>query len=198
MKLYDGLITAVFKRVGKDKVTYSHQQHTRKEARADIAWWVSESMRPFSIINDCGFQSLMKTGQPDYYIPSHRTVSHDMKKVFVKCCKRMATMLQVSKGVLPDKNPTHQHDTGDCRQTQLCYGCMDISEPQGIHQCNVHFENKGVPVSILLDLVEVAQSHSGINLAAAFAKILEDFGIENKVSYKWWKENITYSPSNRY
>ena len=49
---------------------------------------------------------------------------------------------------------------------------------------SVHFKNKGVPVSMLLDLVEVAQSHSGINLAAAFAKILEDFGIENKVSRK--------------
>ena len=35
---------------------------------------------------------------------------------------------------------------------------------------------------MLLDLVEVAQSHSGVNLASAFAKILEDFGIEDKVS----------------
>jgi len=35
---------------------------------------------------------------------------------------------------------------------------------------------------MLLDIVEVACSHSGINLAAAFAKILEDFGISNKVS----------------
>jgi hypothetical protein len=46
----------------------------------------------------------------------------------------------------------------------------------------VHFEEGGVPVSMLLDLVEVAQSHSGINLAAAFVKILEDFGISDKVS----------------
>ena len=30
---------------------------------------------------------------------------------------------------------------------------------------------------MLLDIVEVAKSHSGINLAAAFAKILDDFGI---------------------
>jgi hypothetical protein len=36
----------------------------------------------------------------------------------------------------------------------------------------VHFKNEGVPVSMLLDVVELAQSHSGINLAAAFAKIL--------------------------
>ena len=62
MKLCDGSITAAFERVGKDKVTYSHRQHTRKESQAEIAWWVSESMRPFSIVDDCGFQSLMKTG----------------------------------------------------------------------------------------------------------------------------------------
>jgi hypothetical protein len=46
----------------------------------------------------------------------------------------------------------------------------------------VHFENNGEPMCILLDLVEVAESHSGLNLAAAFAKILEDFGISDKVS----------------
>jgi len=35
---------------------------------------------------------------------------------------------------------------------------------------------------MLLDIVEVARSHSGLNLAAAFTKILDDFGISNKVS----------------
>ena len=35
---------------------------------------------------------------------------------------------------------------------------------------------------MLLDLVEVAQSHSGVNLAIAFATVLKDFGIEDKVS----------------
>ena len=46
----------------------------------------------------------------------------------------------------------------------------------------VHFEKDGVAVSMLLDIVEVARSHSGLNLAAAFAKILDDFGISDKVS----------------
>jgi hypothetical protein len=46
---------------------------------------------------------------------------------------------------------------------------------------SVHFEVDGVPVAMLLDLVEVARSHSGFNLAAAFAKILNDFGISHKV-----------------
>lgn len=45
----------------------------------------------------------------------------------------------------------------------------------------VHFAQDGVPVSMLLDLVELAKSHSGVNLAAAFAKVLEEFGISDKV-----------------
>ena len=45
----------------------------------------------------------------------------------------------------------------------------------------VHFEHEGTPISMLLDLVEVAKSHSGVNLAEAFAKVLEDFGIQDKV-----------------
>ena len=45
-----------------------------------------------------------------------------------------------------------------------------------------HFDQDGIPFSMLLDLVEVAQSHSGLNLATAFAKVLDDFGISDKVS----------------
>ena len=36
---------------------------------------------------------------------------------------------------------------------------------------------------MLLDLVEVAVSHSGLNLASAFSEVLDDFGISNKVKY---------------
>ena len=49
----------------------------------------------------------------------------------------------------------------------------------------VHLEEQGKPVSILLDLVEVACSHTGVNLAAAFARILKEFGIEHKVSVRF-------------
>ena len=37
---------------------------------------------------------------------------------------------------------------------------------------------------MFLDIVEVPQLHSGLNLAAAFAKILEDFGTSEKVRLK--------------
>ena len=47
----------------------------------------------------------------------------------------------------------------------------------------VTFELNSVQYTMLLDIVEVAKSHSGINLAAAFAKIFDSFGISDKVKY---------------
>ena len=82
------LIMAAFEWNGKGKVKYSHRQHTKTEARAEIVRWVTESKWPFKIVADHGFQSLMKTGRPKYYIPSPTTVSRDVKKAFVNVCKR--------------------------------------------------------------------------------------------------------------
>ncbi|KAG1852959.1 hypothetical protein C8R48DRAFT_749732 [Suillus tomentosus] len=56
--LRSGSITTSFERKGKGKVTYSHRQHTRTETK--------------------GFQSLMKTGRFEYYLPSAATVSRDI------------------------------------------------------------------------------------------------------------------------
>jgi hypothetical protein len=50
--------------------------------RAEIVRWVSESLRPFAIVEDRGFKSLMKTGRPEYYLPSQSTVSRDVRLVF--------------------------------------------------------------------------------------------------------------------
>jgi hypothetical protein len=90
------LITAAFERTGKGKVMYSHSQHTTTESRAEIVCWVAESKRPFKVVSDRGFQSLMKTGRLGYYIPSPVTISRDVKKVFANARKRIAKMLQVS------------------------------------------------------------------------------------------------------
>lgn len=62
----------------------------------------------------------------------------------------------------------------------------------------VHLEHNGTPLTFPLDVVEVAkvqktftvealvlnvlQSHTGTSLASAFAKVLEEFGVTEKVS----------------
>jgi hypothetical protein len=46
----------------------------------------------------------------------------------------------------------------------------------------VHMEKDGEQVCMLLDIVELSVSHSGINLAATFVDILRSYKIEHKVS----------------
>lgn len=46
-----------------------------------------------SVIED--FNALMKTGRPEYYIPSASTISRDVKQVFTKVRGRIAKVLQV-------------------------------------------------------------------------------------------------------
>ena len=46
---------------------------------------------------------------------------------------------------------------------------------------SVHFENKGIPMCLLLDVVELPISHTGLNLATAFVRVLDEFGISDKV-----------------
>jgi hypothetical protein len=41
----------------------------------------------------------------------------------------------------------------------------------------IHLEHNSVPLCMLLDIVEVARSHSGVNLAEEFVNILDDFCI---------------------
>ncbi len=47
----------------------------------------------------------------------------------------------------------------------------------------VHLEDHGKPMSMLLDIVEVAELHMGVILANTFVKVLKAFGIENKVRF---------------
>jgi hypothetical protein len=43
---------------------------------------------------------------------------------------------------------------------------------------------------MLLDLVEVAESHTGVNLGIAFVKVLKKFGVEDKVRAKDFSEDL--------
>ena len=109
----------------------------------------------------------MKTGRPDHYIPSPSTVSRDVKTVFARTRKRIAKTLQEYDG-------------------RISFATDAWTSPN--HKAYVavtaHLEHEGTPVSMILDVVEVAKSHSGLNLASAFTQILREFGIEHKVKEK--------------
>lgn len=52
-------------------------------------------MWPFSVVEDQGFKNLMKTGWPEYYIPSHIMVAQDVRNVFKKTREQIGKILKV-------------------------------------------------------------------------------------------------------
>jgi hypothetical protein len=139
-------------------------------------------MHPFKIVKDYGFQSLMKMGRPDYYIPSPETISRDVKKVFVRCRQRVVKMLQVSSLVYIGRNRLEHDDQEHDGALNFATDAWTLLNHKAYVAVTIHFEKNGVPISMLLDIVQVATNHSGINLAVMFAKILNNFGISDKVS----------------
>lgn len=88
---------------------------------AEFVRWVTESNRPFVIVNDRGFRSLMKTGRPDYYIPSAATLSRDVKNVFVRVRGRIAKGLKVRCAILILRLKGSPSTLGVRWQAQLCH-----------------------------------------------------------------------------
>ncbi|KAG1849785.1 hypothetical protein C8R48DRAFT_750180 [Suillus tomentosus] len=123
-------ITASFERKGKGKITCSHRQHTRAK-QAEIVRWASENLRPFEIVHDRGFQSLMKTGRPEYYLPSPSTV------LTRQCIAKMTSEYEGKINFSTDgwTSPNHR----------------------ALVAILAHLEFKGEPLCLPLDIVEVSK-----------------------------------------
>ncbi|TFK79443.1 hypothetical protein K466DRAFT_452881, partial [Polyporus arcularius HHB13444] len=138
--LQNGRITEYFA-PAKHSVTYSN----RPLSRAQISY------RPFAVATDPGFLRLMKTGRPGMYIPSPTTISRDVKIVFAVGRRRLSAMLRAYPGRL--------HFATDA---------WTAPNHRPFVAFTVHLEVEGSTLSVILDIVEVAKSHTGVNLARAF------------------------------
>jgi hypothetical protein len=134
------------------------------------------------IVNNRGFRDLMKTGHPEYRLPSPATVARDVKHVFVNMRSILANKLKVILLTACDLNPILKCDV------QARDGCLNFAtdawtSPNGraYIAVTVHFDIDGTSQSLLLDIVECVRSHTRANLASTFAKVLKDFSISDKV-----------------
>ncbi|KAL1739475.1 hypothetical protein HDZ31DRAFT_49335 [Schizophyllum fasciatum] len=142
---------------------------------------MAESYRPFSVVDDEGFKRLMKTGRPEHYLPSQSTVSRDLKRVFARSRACIAKMLQACHlGIVMSMEAEYlQEYDGDLNFQTDCWTAPNHKAYMGT---TVTLEHDGSMMTFVLDVVEVARSHSGINLAAEFLNMLMEFGIEHKVN----------------
>jgi hypothetical protein len=127
-------------------------------SRAEIVCWVSESVHPFKIVEDRGFLSLMKTGRPEYYVPSTSTVLRDVQIVFARTHAHIGQMLQVSfKSVAFDlemdkDSPITKEHTGQISFTTDAWTSPNHYAYVAI---TAHLEVRGKPICIVLDVVEL-------------------------------------------
>ena len=138
-------------------------------------------MCSFRIVEDLAFHRLMKTGHPQTRIPSSRTVALDVHVVFKRVKERIAKMLRVKFQTILSESTLTLSQEYDGHLNFATTDAWSSPNNRAFIAQTVHFEQNGIPTSFLLDIIEVAVSHSGKTLASAFAKILEDFGISEKV-----------------
>lgn len=127
--------------------------------RAEIIRWVLENVHPFVVVKDQGFQSLIKMGWPEYYIPSPSTVSHDVCLVFACTCQWISKMLHVSKAnyditrwtlTIPQEYDGDLNSATDAWTSPNHWAFIAIT---------VHLKKDGVPLTLMLDVIKVAQVH---------------------------------------
>ena len=159
-----GSIFAAFARHGQQPVQVSHRSHTTIEARAHLVKWITESNRPTAIINDRELRMLLTAGRPKLELPSAFTVHCDIRAVFEKCRDRIASLLQ--------NHPGRLH---------FAYDTWTSPNHQAICAWTVHLEHDGEPLSFLLDVVDIPESHTGATLAREFQDMLVRFGIKDKI-----------------
>jgi hypothetical protein len=107
---------------------------------AHIVRWVTESNRALRIVEDREFRELMLTGRPSASLPSHHTVSRDVRASFNKCRQRISTLLKEHPGML--------HFTTDA---------WTSPNHRAFVAWTVHLEHEGHLLAFLLDIVEVLE-----------------------------------------
>ena len=136
-----------------------------------------------SVVDSSGFHVMMKSGCPGYCLPHSRMVSRDVHVVFRWVKERLGEMLQVCYfASYHARTITNQFLKEYDRCLSFATDAWTSPNHRAFVALTVHFEDKGTQVSLLLDIVELAKSHTGLNLAKAFAKVVKDYGIDHKVS----------------
>jgi hypothetical protein len=126
----------------------------------------------------------MKMGRPDCYLPSAEMLSRDVKNAFVRVHARISKMLKVIQFTSFTARYGFAHLVQQKFDGKLNFATDAWSSPnyKAFVAFTVHFEDHGKPKSMLLDIVEVPQSHMGVVLGDTFVDVLKVFGIEKKVS----------------
>ncbi|PPQ84145.1 hypothetical protein CVT24_002213 [Panaeolus cyanescens] len=138
VKMKDGKLTAVFKRAPGAVVSYLLVELSYTETRVECVRWVSEHMRPFTIVEDAPFLKIVRSGRPKFRIPGRHTVARDTHAVFKVVKERLKRLFQEYDG-------------------RLSFATDAWTSPNNktLIAITIHFEYLEEPTCTLLDLMEI-------------------------------------------
>jgi hypothetical protein len=143
--------------------------------------WVAENRWPFAIVEDPQFILLMKTRCLGYRLPSVATVARDVKHVFIEMCQRISKALKVILTYLFVYPSYYSYlQRVDCALNIATDAWMSPNSHAFV-TVTIHYKEAGIPRTLLLDIVECTESHTGVTLATTLVKIFNNFGISDKV-----------------
>ena len=123
----------------------------------------------------------MKTGRPEYHILSQQTLSRDVRNAYVQVHGWIMKLLQVRNNQIVLGSRAHQSGQEYDGKLNFATNAWTSLNHKAYVAITVHLEHDGKPMAWLLDIVKVPKSHTGTNLALEFTKVLNDFGISDKV-----------------
>lgn len=126
--------------------------------------WVAERNRPVDIVQDPEFRYPYTVAWPNLVMPSPNTVRRDIKVIYAKCRDRVTTLLRNYPG-----------------RIHLGTDAWTSTNHHALVAWTVHFIYEGRMMAFLLDIVELAGSHTGLALAEATQQMLKSHELETKV-----------------
>lgn len=131
-----------------------------------IVSWITKDCRPISIVNDEGFVNIMKiaTGCNTYSAPCYSTITEKMHHIYSEECKTLSSKLQAAPAV------------------SLTADFWTSAQNKAYLGITVHFIEEWTLKSCVLDVFEVAESHTAEVCGQTLVNTAEKWGIKDKVN----------------
>lgn len=130
-----------------------------------LAKMIAQDFQPFSIVEDTGFRRFTKELNPNYVLPSRKTLSNTIiPDMYRKTHKKIKERVDRAEAVCL---------TTDCWTSRTTTAFMSVT---------CHFIDDFKMVSVLLECFEMGERHTAVNLADQLLRVAREWNITNKVA----------------
>jgi len=154
------------KKVAQDIIPYTEEEHERvEEINNSLFGWIISDQQPFNVVENEEFKNLFFVLDPRYKLPTRQTVSHRIEEIFSKqkifICDMLFSLEQ---------------------KMSITTDAWTACNNQGYISITLHWIDKEWKMkNILLDLIPIHESHTGLAFAENIFETLVKYNLGNKI-----------------